>query len=83
MKISPWTFKGVPQEVVDFKDEMTTAWNYGKYPFKTLVEGTPNWIGQEGETVYSYITGTAGTFNFYTYYYVNSAWRFTYFVGLT
>ena len=83
MKISPYDFKGAPQDLIDFKDEVTNLLNFSKYQTKVIVEGTPTWSGLEGETVYCYIASAGGTYNFYTYYYVNSAWRYTVFVGDT
>lgn len=74
----------MPQELIDFKDNVTQLLNLGKYQNKVLIEGTPTWTGKEGEVVYSYITSaTAGWYDFYSYYYVNSAWRWTVAVGQT
>lgn len=84
MRISPYDFSKLPQEIIDFKDETTQLLNYGKYQNKVLIEGTPTWTGREGESVWCYITSaTAGLFDFYTFYYVNSAWRWTIFTGAT
>lgn len=83
-KIQPYDFKGMPQEVIDFKDEVTTILNFGKYATTVMVDGTPTWTGREGETVYCYEnTAGGGEYLFHTYYYVNSAWRFTTFIGTT
>jgi hypothetical protein len=74
----------MPQDVIDFKDQVTQVINFSKYQNKVLIEGTPTWTGVEGESVWCYVTSaTAGYYNFYTYYFVNSAWRFTIFLGLT
>ena len=82
--MSPYSFDKMPQELIDFKDNVTQLLNFGKYQNKVLIEGTPTWTGKEGEVSYSYITSaTAGWYNFYTYYYVNSAWRWTIFSGTT
>ena len=84
MRVSPYDFSKQPQDLIDFKDNVTQILNFGKYQNRVLYEGTPTWSGQEGEVVYSYITSaTAGLYNFYTFYYVNSAWRWTLFIGST
>ncbi len=84
MRISPYDFTKFPQELIDFKEDVSNLLNYGKYQNKVLYEGTPTWTGKEGEQVWCYVTSvTAGYYNFYTYYFVNSAWRFTLFVGQT
>lgn len=58
--------------------------NFGKYQNKVLIEGTPTWTGKEGEIVLSYITApTAGYFDLYKYYFINSAWRWEIARGLT
>jgi hypothetical protein len=84
MKISPWDLRDSPQDLIDFKDEVTTILNFGKYQCKVLYEATPTWVGKEGEAVLAYVT-QAGTnlYNLYTFWYVNSAWRWTYYVGVT
>ena len=74
----------MPQDVIDFKDEVTDVLNFSKYQTKVLIEGTPTWSGVEGDSVWCYVTSaTAGKYDFYTYYFVNSAWRFTIFIGNT
>ncbi len=74
----------MPQDVIDFKDQVTQVINFSKYQNKVLIEGTPTWAGLEGDSVWCYVTSpTAGFYNFYTYYFVNSAWRWTVFLGLT
>ena len=85
MKVSPYDMRGVPIDLINFKDEVSTLLNYGKYQTLTLYENaSPTWTGREGETVYRYATSaTAGYYNFYTYYYVNSAWRWTVYLGAT
>ena len=68
----------MPQELIDFKDEVSHLLNYSKYQMKVLIEGTPTWGGKEGEGVWCYITApTAGYYDFYNYFYMNSAWRWT------
>lgn len=84
MRISPYDFSKMPQELIDFKDQVTELLNFGKYQNKVLIEGTPTWTGKEGETVWSYITSaTAGFFDLRTYYFLNSAWRYTVVTGAT
>lgn len=84
MRVSPYEFKNLSQELIDFKDEITSLINQGKYQNRVIIEGTPTWTGQEGETVYSYITSaTAGEYDFYTYYYVNSGWKWVVYHGAT
>ena len=84
MRVSPYDFSKMPQDVIDFKDQVTQVINFSKYQNKVLIEGTPTWSGVEGESVWCYVTSvTAGYYNFYTYYFVNSAWRFTVFLGAT
>lgn len=82
-KVSPYYFKGMPQELVDFKDEVTSILNYGKYQFKMLYESTPTWKGVEGEVALCYLSTAGGQYEFRNYYYANSAWRFTIFLGQT
>lgn len=84
MRVSPYDFTNMPQDLSDFQTEVTAILNHGKYQTPVLIEGTPTWTGKEGETVYAYITSaTAGLFNLYTYYFINSAWRWIIFVGAT
>lgn len=82
--MSPYDFSKERQDVIDFKDQVTQILNFSKYQNKVLIEGTPTWTGLEGESVWCYVTSaTAGYYNFYTYYFVNSAWRWTVFLGAT
>ena len=61
MKISPYDFSKLSQELIDFKDNITQLINFSKYQNKVLIEGTPTWAGKEGEIAYSYLTSaTAG-----------------------
>lgn len=83
LKLSPYTFKDMPQELIDFKDEVTTLINYGKYQVKVLIEGTPTWGGVEGELAICYISSAGGTYEFRDYYFLNSAWRWRIAVGTT
>lgn len=69
MKISDYTFKRLPPELVDFKDEVTLIINYGKYAFQ-VIDFLPNWSAQEGEAL-MYAAGTARRF----YVYMSGAWN--------
>ena len=85
VKISAYDLRNLPIDLINFKDEVTTLLNYSKYQNLVLYESnSPTWTGREGETCYRYETSaTAGWYNFYTYYYINSAWRWTLFQGVT
>jgi hypothetical protein len=52
-KIDEFEFRGMPQEVIDFKDKVTEIINYGKFQ-KQSVRSFPGWRGREGEEVYYY-----------------------------
>jgi len=82
VKLSPYTLKDMPQELIDFKDEVTTVINYGKYGVKVLIEGTPTWRGFEGEMAICYIS-SSGKYEFRDYYFINSGWRWRVAVGET
>ncbi len=83
-RISGYDFYQVPEEVIDFKDEVTNLLNFGKYASQVLYNAasTPTWDGREGESVLAYVLG-AGTFMAYTYFWLDSGWRFTTFNGTT
>lgn len=83
MKLSSFEWWGQPSELVDFKDEVTTILNYGKYAVQVLTEATtsPAWKGREGESVYAYSTNEDSTYTFRTYYWINSGWVYTTFIG--
>ena len=83
-KIGEYDFYKVPEEVIDFKDEVTQLINFGKYASQVLYQAnsTPTWSGREGESVLAYVLG-AGTFLAYTYYWLDSGWRFQTFTGET
>ena len=84
MRVSPYDFSSYKQDIIDFKDEVTQILNYGKYQFKVLIEGTPTWVGKEGELAICYLTSpTAGFYEFRDYYYINSGWKFRVAVGAT
>lgn len=52
-----------------FRDEVTTAWNGGKYASQ-ITTSLPNWAAKPGEQVL-FMPASGGTTN---YYYKNSAW---------
>ena len=84
MKISPYAMRDETQDVKDFKDEVSHLLNYAKYQNKVILEGTPTWIGREGETALCYITDAGtNTYHFYKYYYVFNQWRYEVSVGAT
>ena len=85
MKINPYDFHRMPQDVIDFKDEVTTIINFGKYAQTILYEtnSTPTWTGHEGETVLAYVSSGGGLFKLYQWFYANSGWRYYMVVGLT
>ena len=59
----------MPQDVVDFKDQVTRILNYGKYS-NQVVTTVPTWTARDGEAVF-YLSG--GTRRWY--FYLNSAWN--------
>lgn len=85
MKINEFNFKGLPQEVNDFKDEVTTILNFGKYANQMLYESvsTPTWTGREGEICLAYVSSGGGQFKLYHWFYANSGWRYVMYTGAT
>jgi len=75
MKLEDYNFSKMPQEVIDFKDSVSTILNFGKYSAPVLT-ARPNWKGREGEHCYAYIANTGGAtgYDFYTYFWINSGW---------
>ena len=84
MKLNIFDFRDMDEELIDFKDEITTLLNFGKYASQVLynVNSTPTWDGREGEQVLAYVLG-AGTYLAYQYYWLSSGWRYTTFGGAT
>ena len=84
MKVSEFDFRKMPTELEDFKEEVTTIVNFGKYASQVLynADSTPTWNGREGEAVLAYVLG-AGTFMIYQYFWLDSGWRYTTFSGTT
>jgi len=54
-KIDNYELRGLPQELIDFKDAVTEIINYGKFQ-KQVVTSFPTWRARLGEEVY-YISG--------------------------
>lgn len=69
MKIPPFNLAGISQELENFRDSITNAWNYGKYPIP-VVTSIPTWAAQPGEAVL-FFADSGGTTQ---YFYKNSAW---------
>ena len=51
MKIPPYTFSTQDLALENFRNSVTTQWNYGKYPFAIVTAGTPTWDARPGENV--------------------------------
>ena len=58
MKIQDHDFTGLPQQVQDFKDDVSFLLNYGKMQFP-MVTSPPTWTGRAGETVLVVAGGTS------------------------
>lgn len=69
MKIAPYSFSDLNNELENFKEDITNLLNYGKYaiPIVTIL---PNWDAEPGETVL-FFASSGGTTQ---YFYKNSAW---------
>jgi len=50
-KIAQFDFRGVPEEVTDFKDKITSLVNFGKYQL-AVTDGAIDWVGRQGEFVW-------------------------------
>jgi len=69
MKISDYELYRMPWDLVDFKDEVVTIINYGKYAFM-VTNGLPTFLAGEGEQL-MYMNGTDRRF----YIYMGGAWN--------
>lgn len=58
MKLDDVDFRNMPQELLDFKDQLITLVNYGKIQ-KQITSSPPTWTGRRGEEVYTF-AGTTG-----------------------
>ncbi len=72
-KIDDYDIKDLPQEQVDFNDDVKTILNFGKYQ-KTVVTSPPTWTGRAGEEVYM-ITGATGRLYVCTSDNTSSNWK--------
>lgn len=50
-KIPPYHFESTDLQLENFRSSVTSAWNYGKYPFAIVTASTPTWKAQPGEQV--------------------------------
>jgi len=57
-KLSDYDFRGQDQEIIDFKNDVITLLNFGKYQ-PQVVSGVPSWRGRKGEFVWL-MNGTTG-----------------------
>ena len=73
----------MPKEIVDFNEEVSTVVNFGKYASQVMVDGTsnPTWTGREGEQVIAYVTSAGVGYTLYHWYWINSSWCYTVFIG--
>ena len=69
MKISPYSFGNISIDLEQWRDELTNAWNNGKYAYP-IVTAPPTWNAQPGESVLFYAASGGTT----QYFYKNSAW---------
>lgn len=82
-KLGEYDFGKLPEELRDFKDEVTRILNFGKYASQVINStASPTWSGREGETVMG-IAVNGGTYAAYQYWWLNSAWRVQVFLGTT
>lgn len=70
MKISPHDFTKLPQDVIEFCEEVTKIINYGRVA-NPVLSAAPTWTAKEGES-FIYVTGT----NRYIYHYAGGAWSY-------
>lgn len=57
-KIDDFQFRDVPQEVIDFKDQVRELLNFGKYQMP-VVSTPPNHLGRRGEMTL-FVSGSTG-----------------------
>ena len=69
MKLDDFELKGLPEELSDFKDDVTSIVNFGKYSFQ-VVKTPPTWAARNGESVFYFLDNTTRY-----YYYVNDQWN--------
>lgn len=70
-KLQDYTLKGLPDEIVQFKDDVRQLINFGKYQPQVLSSSTaPTLAGRAGEFVW-WRNGTDGRL----YVYMGSSWN--------
>lgn len=57
-KITDVELRGMPQELIDFKDNVQEVINFYKYQFQ-VVSSVPTFTGRRGQIVF-YVNGTDG-----------------------
>lgn len=69
MKLPDYDFKSVPQELVDFSDDVKVIVNFGKYSHQ-VVSTPPTWSARNGEAVFYSKDNDNGWF-----YYIDGQWN--------
>jgi len=75
VRISDYEFYRMPWDLIDFKDEVVTIINRGKYAFY-VTNGEPQFAAGEGEQM-MYVSGTSRRF----YVYMSGAWNWVQWYG--
>ena len=60
-KLDDYDVRGVPQEQIDFNDDVQIIINNGKYQ-KTIVSTPPDWVGRGGEEAYQIAGGSSSLY---------------------
>lgn len=68
-RITPYSLGSISPELEQFRDELTNAWNYGKYAVP-IISSLPSWRAQPGESIV--FAPASGGHTLYMYF--NSAW---------
>ena len=68
-KIGPYNLGAISPELENFRDEITNAWNFGKFQYPTVTV-VPTWTASKGEAVWM-MPASGGTT---LYFYRNTAW---------
>ena len=63
--------RGLPQDLIDFKDQVTLLLNNGRYS-NIVVSSVPTWNARNGEAVF-YLDSANNVRRWY--YYLNNAWN--------
>lgn len=69
MKLPDYDLKSVPQELVDYKDDLTLILNFGKISHQ-VVTTNPTWSGRDGETLFKSVSGKNSWL-----YYLRNKWN--------